>query len=67
MSESSGCIGIIGSIPFQPIRDACHDAHWDKVRDRAQAEGDAPAAAGAGAGRLAVGPALIEVDEEGPG
>lgn len=38
---------LIGSIPFQPISDACHDGDWETVRQLVQAEGDALVAGGA--------------------
>lgn len=38
---------LIGSVPFQPISDACHEGAWSTVRDLIQAEADALAAAGA--------------------
>lgn len=38
---------LIGSIPFQPVNDACHEGDWVGIRDLVQVEGDALAAAGA--------------------
>jgi len=38
---------LIGSIPFQPVSDACHDGDWEAVRQLVQAEGDALVAGGA--------------------
>ncbi len=38
---------LIGSVPFGPISDACHEGAWDRVRDLIQSEADALAAAGA--------------------
>ncbi len=38
---------LIGSIPFQPLSDACHEGDWGAIRDMIQAEGEALAAAGA--------------------
>ena len=38
---------VIGSIPFQPISDACHDGDWEEVARLVQREGEALARAGA--------------------
>jgi aspartate racemase len=38
---------LIGSIPFEPVRDASHREAWDEIRGLVQAEGEALAAAGA--------------------
>ncbi|MFO7767991.1 MAG: amino acid racemase [bacterium] len=38
---------LIGSVPFGPISDACHDGEWERVRDLVQSEADALAAGGA--------------------
>jgi aspartate racemase len=38
---------VIGSIPFQPINDACHEGDWAEVARLIQGEGEALARAGA--------------------